>query len=803
MNSRPSLAMIVVLLLCACVRSGLAQLNQLNQPTATILVNGVDPGATDPAKRDLNVKVPGVLNILHTSTNPLVPFILSASLVDPCIGGTTALDPLPWGDSFEIGTPNGTNVPGSIQVIGDGTNAGNINSQTFTLDGGQPTLGLAPQSVWAVGASENLNGSHVAFQAVFVDPSNAPFNLRNSSAASCTFVLGQTLNAQTGDDGVVMVPMTLGNFFPFHGGCYSAVFISGNGYVTFGGATTLAGAGFNRDVIGWINDAPSIAPINADWNPGATGPTDGVLYSECGTSLRIAWGDPATNSFGGVQHFGTADANIFEVNMELDTTNPNLSPNPNAAQFTIKTTFLDIAGGDVSRSGIFGHTPGTTSTAVGAVLLNPSSVFDRYLLANNGVVGGPGDCMVEAHDLNGNTNASQLDADIAGSGVFRAYANAAIWSGNGVSFIPLDPKGATGYLGTACASVPFDARGLTRGSVPVGMHTTVSIIGKWDNCDIKAPGFSVIICDPNGGTHCGTVLGIKNNGNVTTVNPACDIAYPRPAVHRCAECLQVRIPPVNIPGLGSIKIDHDGDGNDDVVFPLVFTLVGQSISCFTLNDDDGVNGAFTLTSNTVNMYGNAHSAGILNSNGQITFGTGTADFTATVAEFDQGWQAAGSGPNNGIAVAYHDMNAGAMASGATFKVIEDTITGKTTFQYLNQNHWSGGAGEPMGDVSVCFDGAQFSFDYSAYIPAVSETEIVIFGLTDGDETAGAATDQSANPTGLIGYSSSGAGAALPDSPFVQGASNAAHVGSGFLPGDYNGTGLFFALEAAAGDWLFF
>ena len=231
------------------------------------------------------------------------------------------------------------------------------------------------------------------------------------------------------------------------------------------------------------------------------------------------------------------------------------------------------------------------------------------------------------------------------------------------------------------------------------------------------------------------------------------------------------------------------------------TTPGVNVTCLTLGDDDS--GAFTLASNTVDMYGNMHSSGFMNSNGQITFGTGTGDFTATVVEFDQGWQAAGSGPNNGIAVAYHDMNAGGMGSGATFKIIEDTITGKTTFQYLNQNHWFNGAGEPMGDVSVCFDGAKFSFDYCAYIPAVSETETVIYGLTDGDETAGAVTDLSANPTGLIGYSSSGAGSALPDSPCVQGAANAAHVGSGFLPGDYNGTGLFCALEGAAGDWLFF
>ena len=791
-----------IALAVVCATTGFAQLNQLNQPNATMMINGMDPGIVDPAKRDVQVKVPGVLAVLTTSTNPLVPFILTASLVDPCVGGTTALDPLPWGDSFEIGTANGSNVPSNVQVIGDGTATGTINNLFFTLDGGQPTLGLDPQSVWAVGASENLHNSHVAFQVVAVDPTNPPFNLRNSSAASCSFIIGQFINAITGDDGNVNVPLINGNSFAFHGGSYNSVNVHGNGYVTFGAPN---GVGFAVDPIGFANQSPAIAGVYADWNSGATGIVDGVLFEECGTTLRVAWGDPATNSFGGIQHFATADANMFDITMELNTTNPALMANPNAAQFTVKTTVLDTSGGAVARSGLFGHTPGTNSTAAGAVALNPASVFDRYLLANNGVVGGPGDAMIEVHDLDGNTNAIGLDADVAGSGVFRAYANAAIWSGNGVAYIPLDPTGAAGYLGTACGPVAKDVVGIAENVIDL-TGGTVSLIGKWENVDLTTA--VLTWCDPDGSVVAvagnAAALGIKNSGNVTTMNPGADLLNPAPSTARDGECLSVLIPASTITGNGTLKVDCDGDGVNEFSFDLLVTMPGINVSCFMLNDDDGINGAFTLTSNTVNMYGNMHSAGTLNSNGQITFGTGTGDFSASVAEFDSGWQGGGLGQNNGIAVAYHDMNSGGMASGATFKVIEDTITGKTTFQYLNQNHWSGGGGgEPMGDVSVCFDGAQFSFDYSAYIPAVTETEVVIYGLTDGDETAGAATDQSANPTGLIGYSSSGAGAALPDSPFVQGAANAAHVGSGFLPGDYNSTGLFFALEAAAGDWLFF
>ena len=780
-------------------------LTQLNSPKATLLVDNIDagvdgpPNVVDSDKRDLRpFKVPGTISILHTSLCP-TPFIFTASFVDPCFGTTTA--PLGFGN-YELGTPNCPLDfnPSNIQILGDGK-LGTGALGPFCITNGGPS-GSIPSAKFVFPTSESLAGSHIAFQSIFCDPTNLPFNLRITTAASCTFVLGKCRTALTGDDGNMNISFSSGNSFKFHGASYTSLNVHGNGYVTFGTPNTT---GFQIDPTTWISESPAIAGVYADWNPASGGPLDGVLYDELGTTLRIAWGDPATNSTGGIQHFGTADANMFDITMELYTTNPALPANPNAAQFTVKTNVLDTSGGDVSRSGLFGHTPGTNSTAAGAVVLNPASSFDRYLLANNGVVSGPGDAMIEVHDLNGNTNATALDADVAGSGVFRAYANAAIWSGNGVAYIPLDPTGAAGYLGTACGPVAKDVVGIAENVIDL-TGGTVSLIGKWENVDLTTA--VLTWCDPDGSVVAvagnAAALGIKNSGNVTTMNPGADLPNPAPSTARDGECLSVLIPASTITGNGTLKVDCDGDGVNEFSFDLLVTMPGMNVSCFMLNDDDGINGAFTLTSNTVNMYGNMHSAGTLNSNGQITFGTGTGDFSASVAEFDSGWQGGGLGQNNGIAVAYHDMNSGGMASGATFKVIEDTITGKTTFQYLNQNHWSGGGGgEPMGDVSVCFDGAQFSFDYSAYIPAVSETEIVIFGLTDGDETAGAATDQSALPTGLIGYSSSGAGAALPDSPFVQGAANAAHVGSGFLPGDYNGTGLFFALEAAAGDWLFF
>ena len=77
------------------------QLPQVDAPAATVLVQGQDPGETGDAAtdagNDIQVILPGTLVLTHQSTNPNVPIVLTASIVDLTTGGTTVINPLPFG----------------------------------------------------------------------------------------------------------------------------------------------------------------------------------------------------------------------------------------------------------------------------------------------------------------------------------------------------------------------------------------------------------------------------------------------------------------------------------------------------------------------------------------------------------------------------------------------------------------------------------------------------------------------------------------------------------------------------------
>ena len=131
----------------------------------------------------------------------------------------------------------------------------------------------------------------------------------------------------------------------------------------------------------------------------------------------------------------------------------------------------------------------------------------------------------------------------------------------------------------------------------------------------------------------------------------------------------------------------------------------------------------------------------INSNGFISFDAGSTDFSETLGEFFGG---IGSPSNPAVALYYSDLNRGGTGSGASYKIIEDPNAQTVEVIYENQNHWS--SQDPAGDFSVRFNLAShaITFDYSAFIPAISATDDGIFGVTDGDSSAGTDTDLSNN-----------------------------------------------------------
>ena len=770
----------------------LSSLPQPNLPTATLFVSGNDP--TLASGNDVSVVLPGFIQLDHRSSNPNAPIVVTADITtDPIVGRTTLQSPLPWGDFYDLGVPNGTNLPTGPAIIGNGFSPGSFSGLVFRTDGGPG--GATPRFLWTIGGPASLHAQQIAVQSVFFDPTNPPINLRNSAAASLDLRAGQCLVLVTGDDGVVNVPFVPGNSFPFHGASYTSVTVSANGFVTFDSPSSLAGAGFSIPAAQWVAAEPSIAGSIADWNPTMFAPTDGVLYEEDGATLSIAWGDPLTNSGGGVvAGLGGLSGGQFAIELDLDSTNPALVTAAGGTLFNAGTFRLVVdnlfATGFSPDASLFGHTPGTTSTAAGAVSLDVNSAVDTLLHGDTGGTGGPGQAQVEEHDPAG-TNASILGA--AGNGnVRRLYGRASIWSGNTVEFTPLGPAGGSGYAHQFTGTIPNDLRSITPTTALPGIAQAVTLIGKFHNFDASVG--TVDFVDPTGTVTVGTVIGVMNNGGVTTPAATTDLPNPFPSPLRDGEGLVVMPPPLP-PGSMMVRLDRDGDGIIDGTVPLAVSVAVTTTIPLT---DDGFASFSTMP---ITLYGNTYTSLFMSSNGIISFIQGTNAFTSSVAAFDQGWQGLGAGPNPSIALAAHDMNRGGMMSGASYQVIADLTTGSTAVNYLNQNHWMGG--EPAGNFSVSFDGATFTFDYSAFIPAMTDTGLTFYGITDGDETTGAVTDLSAAPNGLLGYSSSGSGSSLPDSPFVQAPANVPHVGSGFLPGDYNGTGVSFALEPGVGDWIIF
>ena len=167
---------------------------------------------------------------------------------------------------------------------------------------------------------------------------------------------------------------------------------------------------------------------------------------------------------------------------------------------------------------------------------------------------------------------------------------------------------------------------------------------------------------------------------------------------------------------------------------------GPAVTSYTLPDDGSVTHNLGIQ---IDFGGTLYSSVILNSNGFITFGAGSGDFTETMPEFFGGW----GFPNNaGVALAYSDLNQGGTGSGATYDVLEDPSTGLVECQYNNQN-WFGGS-VPAGSFKAIFNdigtvaAGGVIADLTGLIPNPANGNDFIIGVTDGDDSSlsGVGTD---------------------------------------------------------------
>ncbi len=165
--------------------------------------------------------------------------------------------------------------------------------------------------------------------------------------------------------------------------------------------------------------------------------------------------------------------------------------------------------------------------------------------------------------------------------------------------------------------------------------------------------------------------------------------------------------------------------------------LGDVETVYVLGDDDFALHTISAAA-PIEFCGCTHSQFFINSNGFITFGAGSTDFTETMSEFFGGW---GAAPNPGVAVAWTNLNPGGVQSGATYVVLESA--NGVTVEFRDQTHWS--SNEPAGTFFATFPAGNFSdvsVDLSGFLPATLSTDDVIIGVSDGDPLVGIDTDLS-------------------------------------------------------------
>ena len=756
-----------------------AQLD-LNGPNAALRVNNKVPSGEN-AQHDVLIAVPSQFNLeIESGANPATPLILLASGVDPVgpvFGG------LPWGGSIDLGILNGMgNGVIGVTALGDGIGL-SVNPLTdifFATDSGDPANGIAPAFNLSYTAGAGLSGARVAFQAIVQDPLNPLFPLDNTEVGDANFNFGQVVNVQTGDDGVIQQSFLPGNSFNFHGINYIDCHISGNGHVNFGGPSTLGLSGFDNDNVGWVNDVPAIAGLLCDWTPNGNGPTDGVLFEEINNQLRISWGDPSVSSGGGIPHFADNDVNCFDVRMVLDN-----GVDPNQGNFRMIQKTLDPNAAGEFGNGLIGHTPGGLAIVGTTVDENLRSVP---------AISAAGGAQIEEHDFAG-TNFSNHGFD--GLGTTRNYNDITThWNGADVSVVPNGftiAPGDNGYVTMPSAvPAPDSVARLSLGTLNGAGGETVTAYGSFAGFDPNGDGSATVVFDPNGlfgGPFAAGVSGILDD----SFSQPLSLPNPAPSPDRDLQALIFVTQAFTSSGVHQVQFTFD---SGVVVNRSIFVLApGGAFTSFTLPDDGFATHTLTVP---IAWYGTIYNSITLNSNGYLSFVTGSGDFTETEAKFFNGW---GVPPNPGVGCFYSDLNSGGAGSGATYDVAEDPGLQTVIVIFNNQNHWS--SVEPAGTFTATFGSIgpnSVTQNYDGFLPGATSGDDGIIGVTDGDQSVGIDTSLSnglgTGITSQLGiFASAGAGDSIcetiPANMAIGGGATQAPLTINWLDVGGNGTWTFF------------
>lgn len=711
----------------------------VNGPNASMTMQGSAPSAQDPIGHNVNVAVPGIFNItIDSGANPLSGIIMLAALTDA--DGINHLS-VPWGGFVDCG--NGA-IPNVI-LVADGIGF-SVNPSVDAFYRTTAPTPLAPASTFtqAFTASQFICNTNSAWQAIVQDPSNFPLPLDNTECGDAFFTAGQQFILLTGDDGTVTLPFLPGNTFEFHGVGYTDIWVNGNGYLNFGGFTSVNASGFTVDIVSWMTAQPSIAPCQTDWGIGNTGANDGIYYSEVGNQVLISWGDTRAITSGapGMAHFADVDTNNqldVTLDMTIDTNvNPCASPAAAPGTFTLSYPRFDTTTTTRPGDGAMGHTPG------GAALVGLQTSSD---IQGNGVTFTvAGQAALEEHNATGG-NASTVGWD--GLGAQRSFNEFRSWQGNSVTFTP-NPgviPGDNGYIGIT-ANAPTDiVATISTASFSVAGGTSITASGKFFGFN---PGGTISVTDSGANTALATGITINSGTGPLFTNE--ELVFTTPASIAT--------------GPGTVTFNY-GSGYTKTFNVFISSPCQIVGSPQTQGDDSVITAALTVP---VTMYGTAYTTMYMASNGTIDFGGANFSLFETLADFFNG-HALGSNP--GVAYLWCDLNPGGTG---VWTVIEDTCAGTVSVNVTNQQFWNSNAF--AGSNTVVFGSSgpdSVTLDYSGSIDDSGAFDTPVIGYTDGVTGIGSDTDFGANggsATIIPGVYATGMfGSFAPDSIAEQFASN--------------------------------
>lgn len=678
-----------------------------NGPGAALTMQGQTASVVDPIGHDVDVPVPGTFTItIDSGANTGSGIIMLASLA-PLVGSQFTT---PWGGSIDIGSfAQGT---GSVFLIADGIGL-TVNPIFDSFYRTSAPLGapLPNRFNQTLTATSFLCGARSAWQAIVADPTIAPIPLDNTEAADANFLYGQSTTLLTGDDGVASIAFAPGHAFPFHGVVYTDVFVCGNGFVSFGAATTAAAQGFSIDTVSWVNAEPSIAVALADWEIDRFGPQDGVFYSETGGAtgprILISWGDPRGLPSGraGIAHAGQGDVNRFELTLigsASGIASSCVASPANAGAFEISWPVLAAPAVAQDANGAFGHTPGGIALAASG-----SITLSRDFLGTSASTGA-GVPAIEEHDATG-TNASLIGFD--GLGGARGFNSFQAAGGLSVAFSPNfgGIPGAFGYTSTP-SSTPEDVLlGIVPGSPAIGggAPTTITLVGKFF------------------GFGNGTVTATGSSGFNIPATSAAVLGGTGP--YYTAERLVVTFPPIGTGPNSTVTVNFSSGVSRSIVLPA--NNVCQTSTPLAIP----TNGWVQITPTAIGVfshYSQNYASCFVHENGLIMFSNTLAPPNSTLAGFFSGFGAIQSA--GGIAVLYCDL--GIPGTFSNISVVEDVCSSSLTVIWDNQVYFNSGSPAGRFSVEMLTGGpgiGYYNFDYTGLINDTGPFDSAVIGISDG------------------------------------------------------------------------